>query len=121
MKAPISRGSKGLGNSGEDAAAAFLKEKGYGILHRNYRTPLGEADIIAEHKGMTIFVEVKTRSSGAFGSPFEAVDRRKQEKLKRIALYYLKGLKKELPIRFDVISILDGKGRREVTHIEEAF
>ena len=114
-------GAKRLGNSGEDAAAALLKEKGYVILHRNYRTPVGEADIIAEDKGVTVFVEVKTRSSEAFGSPFEAVDRRKQEKLKRIALYYLNGLKKELPVRFDVVSIISRNGRREVTHIKEAF
>jgi putative endonuclease len=112
---------KTLGNDGEIAAATFLRGKGYCILHRNYRTPVGEADIIAEDKGITVFVEVKTRSSEAFGSPFEAVDRRKQEKLKRIALYYLKGRKEELPVRFDVISIMFKDGRHEVTHIKEAF
>jgi len=111
-----------LGDSGEDLAAGFLKKQGYKIIDRNYRTPLGEIDLIARHKGTLVFIEVKTRRSSRFGSPQEAVHPAKQERLRTLAEYYLshKGLG-ELNIRFDVVAILlhDGKPRIEV--IEGAF
>ncbi len=112
---------KPLGSTGEDIAANYLKKKGYKILHRNYKTPLGEADIIVKDKDTIVFVEVKARSSGAFGQPFEAVDYRKQEKLKKIALYYLKHNRIESPVRFDVVSIISRDKNAEVNHIAEAF
>lgn len=112
---------KVFGSKGEDIAAEFLKQKGYKILKRNYTTPLGEADIIARDNNTIVFVEVKARSSNAFGQPFEAVNHRKQEKLKKIALYYLKHNKIELPVRFDVVSIVSRNGKAEVNHIIEAF
>ncbi len=112
---------KPLGSIGEDIAANYLKKKGYKILHRNYKTPLGEADIIVKDKDTIVFVEVKARSSGAFGQPFEAVDYRKQEKLKKIALYYLKHNRIESPVRFDVVSIISRDKNAEVNHIAEAF
>lgn len=112
---------KTLGSTGEDIAANYLKKKGYKILHRNYKTPLGEADIIVKDKDTIVFVEVKARSSDAFGQPFEAVDYRKQEKLKKIALYYLKHNKIESPVRFDVVSIISRDKNAEVNHIAEAF
>lgn len=112
---------KSFGNKGEDIAADYLKKKGYTILHRNYNTPLGEADIVAKDKNIIVFVEVKARSSDAFGQPFEAVNHRKQEKLKKIALYYLKHNKIELPVRFDIVSIISRNGKAEVNHIPEAF
>ncbi|MEW5745484.1 MAG: YraN family protein [Nitrospirota bacterium] len=110
-----------FGQRGEELAVAYLKGRGYAILHRNYRTPLGEADIIARHEGALVFIEVKARSTVAFGQPFEAVDLRKQEKLKKIALYYVKHKKVDAPVRFDVISIIAGNGKEEIKHIREAF
>ena len=110
-----------LGPRGEEIAVRHLKAKGCKILHRNYRTPLGEADIIVKDGEMLVFVEVKARSSDAFGQPFEAVNHRKQEKLKKIALYYLKHQQIESPVRFDIVSIISRNGRDEVEHIEEAF
>jgi putative endonuclease len=110
-----------FGSKGEDIAAEFLKQKGYKILKRNYTTPLGEADIIAKDNNTIVFVEVKARSNDTYGQPFEAVDYRKQEKLKKIALYYLKHSNIELPVRFDVISIISKNGKNEVNHIAEAF
>jgi putative endonuclease len=111
-----------LGDSGEELAAAFLKKQGYKIIDRNYRTPLGEIDLIARHKGTLVFIEVKTRRSSRFGSPQEAVHPAKQERLRTLAEYYLsqKGLG-ELNVRFDVVAILlqDGKPRIEV--IQGAF
>lgn len=112
---------KSLGVSGEDVAVEYLRKNGYTILKRNYKTPLGEADIIARDKDTIIFIEVKARSSDAFGQPFEAVNHRKQEKLKKIALYYLKHNKIELPVRFDIVSIISRNGKAEVNHIPEAF
>lgn len=110
-----------LGAEGEDMAVDFLRKQGCSILHRNYRTPLGEADIIVMDKEAVVFVEVKARRGIAFGQPFEAVDFKKQEKLKKIALYYMKRNKFDGPVRFDVISILFRDGRGEVNHIREAF
>jgi len=112
---------KSFGHKGEDIAADYLKKKGYTVLHRNYNTPLGEADIVAKDNNIIVFVEVKARSSNAFGQPFEAVNYRKQEKLKKIALYYLKHNKIELPVRFDIVSIMSKNENAEVKHIKEAF
>jgi putative endonuclease len=113
--------TKDFGLKGEDIAANYLKKKGYKILHRNYKTPLGEVDIIVKDKDTIVFVEVKTRAGDAFGQPFEAVDYRKQEKLKKIALYYLKHNKIESSARFDIVSIISKYGNAEVNHIAEAF
>lgn len=112
---------KSFGQHGEEVAVSYLKKKGYALLHRNYRTPLGEADIIVKDNNAIVFVEVKARTSVAFGQPFEAVDSRKQEKLKKIALYYLKHNNIQAPVRFDVISIISRNGKEEVNHIIEAF
>jgi putative endonuclease len=110
-----------LGKKGEAAAAEFLKGKGYRILRTNYRTPLGEIDIIAKDGEVVVFVEVKTRADDSFGHPYEAVTSRKREKMRRVALCFLKGLKKEVPARFDVLSIRVEGGQSIITHIADAF
>jgi putative endonuclease len=112
---------KSLGAEGEDIAVAYLKNKDYHILRRNYKTPYGEADIVAKDKDTVVFVEVKTRTDKSFGLPFESVNFRKQEKLKRIALFYLKNSKSQVNLRFDVISIMTEDGRYKIDHIKEAF
>ena len=113
-----------LGQRGEDLACRVLKKKGYRIIDRNVRLPGGELDVIARFKKTLVFVEVKTRTSTAFGAPQEAVDRRKQERLTRLAWTWLKqeGLE-DSPARFDVVSILvnqDGD-RARVEVFENAF
>jgi putative endonuclease len=110
-----------LGPEGEDAAALYLREKGFKIIHRNYKTPIGEADIVALNKGVTVFIEVKTRSHERFGEPFEAVNVRKREKLKNIALYYQKHEDNKAALRFDVVSIKCRDSGYLIEHIEEAF
>ncbi|TAN45375.1 MAG: YraN family protein [Nitrospirae bacterium] len=112
---------KSLGNEGEAIAVEHLKKLGYTIIDRNYTTPAGEADIVAMDRETVVFVEVKTRKSEAFGRPFEAVNHKKQEKLKKVALYFLKQKKQELPVRFDVISIIIADGRPDIEHLEGAF
>jgi putative endonuclease len=110
-----------LGPEGEDLAVSYLKEKGFTIICRNYKTPLGEADIVAADNGVTVFLEVKTRSNERFGEPFEAVNARKREKLKKIALYYQKHKDARAAIRFDVVSIKLKDSGYLIEHIEEAF
>ncbi len=109
---------KFLGNLGEKKAVAFLKDKGYKILKTNYKTHVGEIDVIAEYDGVLVFVEVKTRSSNNFGTPAEAVDLKKQQKYVKVASEYLMREKKDnYPCRFDVIEIENN----EINHIVDAF
>jgi putative endonuclease len=105
------------GKKGEDYAVKFLKKNGYQILERNYSAKTGEIDIIAEKDDAIIFIEVKTRSSDAYGAGFEAVTNAKQNKIIRTAQFYIMEKKLEKLCRFDVISIDD----KDVTHIENAF
>jgi putative endonuclease len=112
---------KSLDPEGEEIAVRYLKDRGFKILHRNYKIPLGEADIIARDKGPTVFIEVKARSSEKFGEPFEAVDFRKQERLREIALFYQKREGQETSVRFDVVSIKLKADDRIIEHIVEAF
>ncbi|MEM7473721.1 MAG: YraN family protein [Planctomycetota bacterium] len=113
-----------LGARGEKAAARFLKGLGYRILAHGHRQKLGEIDLIALDGDCIVFVEVKTWRSDAQADPSEAVDRRKQERITRAALIYLK--KKKLldqPARFDVISIVWPPDSPEPTirHFTNAF
>jgi putative endonuclease len=111
-----------LGSEGEDLAVKFLKKKGYKIIAKNQKNYVGEIDIIAKDGETVVFIEVKTRSNDSFGYPFEAVHRRKIQKLKNLALLYLKKQGEELPVRFDVISIFCmDNGEREIKHIKDAF
>lgn len=111
-----------LGDAGEDLAAAALKKQGYKILERNYRTPLGEIDLIARHRGDLVFVEIKTRRSTRFGQPQEAISAAKQARLQRLAAYYLnqKGLT-ATDIRFDAVAIVIEAGGPRVDIIPQAF
>jgi putative endonuclease len=113
---------KQVGATGEDMAAAFLKKQGYKVLERNYRTPLGEIDLIGRHRGALVFIEVKTRRSSRFGSPQEAVHPAKQERLRHLAEYYLqqRGLG-DVAVRFDVVGILWQEGKPQIEVIEGAF
>ncbi len=107
-----------LGRAGEIKAAEFLKREGYKILHTNYKTSLGEIDIIAMDGETIVFVEVKTRSSDAFGAPSEAVNVKKRQKYFRVSLEFLKKQgKMDSPARFDVVEIENG----QINHIIDAF
>lgn len=110
-----------LGDEGEKIAQEFFKKKGFKILEKNYRTVFGEIDIIAKDKDVLVFIEVKTRADAAFGHPFEAVDRRKREKIRKVALCYMKNLKKECAARFDVLSINVEGGSEKIEHFRDAF
>ena len=116
-----------LGALGEQLAAEHLQRLGYRIVERNYRTRWGELDLIAHDGRLLAFVEVKTRRvSGGAGSPFEAVDRRKQAQVRRIAAGWLTEVSdrpRADDLRFDVIGVtVDGAGQLlELEHREGVF
>ena len=110
---------KATGRSGENIAAQHLEQQGYTILERNYRLRIGEVDIIARDGEYLVFIEVKTRRSRKFGSPFEAVDVRKQQKIVKIASAYLQG--KERPVRFDVVAVHLNEKDVRVEVLKNAF
>lgn len=113
---------KRLGERGEEIAVKFLKKNRYKILCRNYQCKFGEIDIIAEHKKILSFIEVKTRSSEFFGSPQEAVQPRKQHKISQVALEFIQRYKLEdKNARFDVVSIRFLNDDYQVDLIENAF
>jgi len=110
-----------LGRSGEDRAARHLQGLGYRVLERNFRTSHGEIDLIALDGDTVVFVEVKTRTSGAYGAPELAVDRRKQERMVKAALGYLKRAQlHQAACRFDVVAI-SGPQAEQVELIRQAF
>lgn len=109
--------NKILGRKGEELACRYLKKHGYQIIEQNYSTPFGEADIIAFKDDTYCFVEVKTRTQDGYGLPAEAVDRRKQRRYRRIAEYFCACMKEEVPIRFDVASVYEGK----IEYFENAY
>ncbi|MEI8345211.1 MAG: YraN family protein [Candidatus Omnitrophota bacterium] len=115
--------SQTLGIVGEEIAVAHLKERGYRILLRNYRSPLGEIDMVARYGEYLVFLEVKTRSSLRMGEPAEAVTPFKRRQIIRNAKYYLNRQgQTETPCRFDVVSVLiDSKGQSRIDVIEDAF
>lgn len=106
------------GDKAEERAAKYLQDNGYKILKRNYLCPLGEVDIIAQKEGALVFVEVKQRSSEAFGGPVAAVTKSKQQKIAKAAATYLK---RENPsynaLLFDIIAITGDR----LEHIKNAF
>ena len=115
---------KEVGTEGEKLAAKFLKRKGYRIIQRNYKCKLGEIDIIAEHDGTIIFVEVKTRQTQEFGSPQSSVTATKRGQISKVALFYIRAKRLvDQSCRFDVIGITFPPGSRkpEIEHIENAF
>lgn len=111
------------GRKGEDLAVAHLRGLGYNLLDRNYRCGFGEIDIIARDEEFLVFVEVKTRRSAAYGTPFEAVDLRKQRRICRVALDYInKHRLHDQPVRFDVAAVfMSGKGAPRVEILQNCF
>jgi len=112
-----------LGRRGEEAACQFLKKQGYKILARNFRCPLGEIDVVAMKQERLHFIEIKTRSQARFGNPEESVGREKQDKIIRIAQWYLKQFSQQArSMSFDVaaVSFLEDKNA-SIKFIEGAF
>ena len=114
--------NRATGKLGEQIGEDYLKQRGYQIIGRNVRSPLGEIDLVASHRGTLVFVEIKTRRDQTFGYPEEAVDERKKKQLVRLASWYLAQHPKARPsVRFDVLSIQLGDGEPNIRLIENAF
>jgi putative endonuclease len=114
-----------LGERGERLAEEFLLKQGWRLLTRQFRAAPGEIDLIMEDGATVVFVEVKTRTSSRYGSPFEAVDEAKQRHIVQTALCYLKqqGLL-ERRSRFDIVSIVwpdEHAGQPTIEHFADAF
>jgi putative endonuclease len=130
----MTRARQSLGRWGERVAEEYLRQCGYTILERNARTPHGELDLVAcqetpvapgqhEIELVTVFVEVKTRTTKSFGHPEESVTARKQAHLLAAAQYYLQThADLEGVWRIDVISIerYDPRGEPAIHHFENA-
>jgi putative endonuclease len=113
---------KELGKKGEEVALRFLKKRGYRIIEQNYVCKMGEMDLIAKEKDTLAFIEVKTRTSTAFGPPQLAVNSSKQRQLSKVALYFLKEKKLEdVKARFDVVAIILDQNGEEIELIKDAF
>lgn len=110
-----------LGKAGEDAAMAHLRDKGYAILHRNWKRGKLELDLVAAKGDEVAIIEVKTRKSGSLMEPLAAVNAQKIRKIVVAANTYLKAYKVQGRVRFDVITVVGKEGGFEVTHIEKAF
>ncbi len=117
-----------LGVRGEDAAVAWYRSASYVVLDRNWRCTDGELDVVARSAdgSVLVFCEVKTRSSGAFGSPFEAVGPAKQRRVRKLATMWLRSARRAAGyhdhIRFDVAAVTIGAGGAlEVEVLEDVF
>ena len=109
---------KFLGKKGERLVVEYLKKQGYEILEKNYRTPFGEADVIAKDRDEILFIEVKTRTSDKYGTPAESVIKKKREKYVKIAKFYWLKTGEEPNVRFDVAEVYaDGK----IEYLPNAF
>ena len=111
-----------FGEKGETLVARYLKKNGYKILEKNYRTKLGEIDIIARENKTIVFVEVKSRRSTRYGSPKLAVTPQKQRKISMVALYYLKTTKQsDASARFDVVAFTSNRDQPQIEIVKNAF
>jgi putative endonuclease len=115
-------GKKKKGIRGEVLAARYLREQGYQMVNGNYRTHLGEVDIIALEEDVLVFFEVKTRTPDSFGQPLDSVDHHKQRRILAAAKQFTASRRYTGAVRFDVLEVLlhrDESG--EIRHIKDAF
>jgi putative endonuclease len=107
------------GAEAEQKAAAFLERAGLAIVERNYRCRFGEIDLIAREGSVTVFVEVRQRSSGAFGGAAASITPAKRARLLRAARHYLAGARRQPACRFDAV-LIEGEPP-QVEWIRDAF
>ncbi len=109
------------GKEAEDMAADFLAQQGYEIIERNYRYKRSEIDLIVKRDNWLIFVEVKMRSSDAFGYPEEFVDYKKAKNIVYGAEQYTYDNNYNGNVRYDVVAISIKNGEPDIRHFEDAF
>ena len=124
MSGPPFTGRAAVGARAEDLAAALLATRGYRIVERNWRRPEGEVDLVADDRGILVFVEVRSRTGEERGHPLETVNARKRARVVRAARLYLEAAQPAATaFRFDVVGVSfapDG-GQPAITHVEDAF
>ena len=110
------------GAAGEAVAETFLRRARLKILVRRYKCRYGEVDLVARDKDTLVFIEVKTRRSAAFGDPAQAVTPEKQRHISRVALHYLREIgNPQIPVRFDIVEVLDDLTVPTCQHLPDAF
>jgi putative endonuclease len=111
-----------LGRRGEELAAAWLEKRGMTVIARNWRCASGEIDIVLTEGTTTVFAEVKTRSTTAFGHPFEAITPSKAARLRRLAAEWCRANRAGDEVRIDVVAVLDAWGARPIVeHVRGAI
>ena len=120
--APVSDERARTGRQGEDAALEVYRRRGYALVARNWRSRVGELDLIVRRGGMLVICEVKTRRGSTFGGGYEAVNGRKRAKIRATAEAFLLAARAEpSAVRFDVASVALGPRGPEVELFEDAF
>jgi putative endonuclease len=119
----VKRSKTSLGQLGEQLARTYLNRKKHNIVDHNFRCSLGEIDLIVRREKAFRFVEVKFRRTMDYGLPQDSVVRRKQEKIRKVAMVWLR--RRRLPmdteVHFDVLAIKERAGGIEYEYIEDAF
>lgn len=110
-----------LGKLGEDLAADFLRKEGYEIVERNWTFQKAEVDIIAKKENVLAIVEVKTRSSIAFGDPQDFVNPKKIKLLVKAVDEYVSQTKVDFTVRFDIVAVSKDATIYKIEHLQDAF
>lgn len=113
--------NRNKGINAEDEAAAFLTKKGYELVERNFRHGRREIDLIVKKSNVLVFVEVKMRTSNAFGYPESFVSEKQAERITEAAEEYQISFGWEGIVRFDIVSIEKIGGQTFIRHFEDAF
>jgi putative endonuclease len=122
MGGPVVDERSERGRAGEDAAQRVYERRGYVVVARNWRCPIGELDLVLLRRGLLVFCEVKTRSGPAFGGGYEAVSWSKRKKIRSLAEVFVQqnGFA-HVDVRFDVASVWLNRGGHDVEVFEDAF
>ena len=110
-----------LGKKGEDLAVNFLHKNGYEILERNYIFQKAEVDIIAQKENVLAVVEVKTRSTSAFGNPQDFLKPKQIQRIVKAVDNYVTSNKLDVEVRFDIIAIVKNGNQFDIEHLENAY
>lgn len=110
-----------FGRQAEEEAEKHLKKKGLRLMERNYRTPLGEIDLIMEEGETVVFVEVKAGRADADFSPLGHLDGKKKRKLLKLGKAYLAGLRNERNARFDLVTVVREGSKFRIDHLEDVI
>jgi putative endonuclease len=116
------RHTRATGDRGEEIALLFLKKKGFKLIERNFRCPIGEVDLIGRVRKTLVFVEVKLRNDPGFGPAALAVNAKKRRKILQVARFFLASRRLDPPaVRFDVVGVDRVGDRYACTHYPAAF